>query len=419
MCIVTIAAPAHGIGGINDLTRMLARGLARSGHEVEVIAPRHPQGLAEERREGIRYRHVDAPPFRHLDRTWLRRSFEAFATAHAEAPFDVVHGQGSSALELIRRGVHREVPVVTNFHGNFLDHASSGVRRLLAARRLRPALVEAKNLLVLAGRDHFRRGNWYRFRATEAIVSSQGQLAGTCRSHLLERSRTHVVPNGVDVEVFRPRPKDDLRAELGLGPELLLVCVSRLNPAKGIHHSVQALAAVGGAHLAVVGDGEDRQRLESLAHQLGVADRVVFAGAQPEAKVAAYLAASDVFLFPTGYPEAGPVSLLQAMSSGLPVVASDLGGIPEVVGRDGDCGILLPAGDVGALARAMELLASEPELRRRMGNAARQRILDGYSLERMTERMLAVYAVARERLEGPGHDVRSRAERREARLGEN
>jgi glycosyltransferase involved in cell wall biosynthesis len=117
--------------------------------------------------------------------------------------------------------------------------------------------------------------------------------------------------------------------------------------------------------------------------------------------VAAYLAACDVFLFPTEFKEAGPVGLLQAMASGLPVVASDIGAVPEALGRDGAAGMLVPVADVDALTDAMRRLADDAGLRARLGRNARQRVLDEYTLERMTERMLEVYEVARGRLDRP------------------
>jgi glycosyltransferase involved in cell wall biosynthesis len=403
----------HGLGGVPDVTRVLAGSFRAAGHDVEVITARHPEELGEEVHEGIRWRYVDAPPFQHLDPTWMRRSYEAFLAAEAEAPFDAVHGQGSSALELVRRGVHHRVPVVTHYHGNLADHAKGWVSRMVANSDLRARLAETKGFAELCFRHHFRRGNWYRLRATEAIVPSSAQAGGTRVSHLLRRSRIHIVPNGIDAQLFRPRPgeKTELRRELGLGEGLLFVCVSRLNKAKGIRHAVRALAALdGGAaaappKLVIVGDGKEEPDLRALADELGIADRVHFAGPQPPEAVAAYLAACDIFLFPTEFKEAGPVGLLQAMAAELPVVASDVGAVPEAVGRDGSAGILVPVADVDALIQAMRRLADDGELRTRLGRNARQRVLDEYTLERMTERMLAVYEVARARLDRPPEDA--------------
>jgi glycosyltransferase involved in cell wall biosynthesis len=150
--------------------------------------------------------------------------------------------------------------------------------------------------------------------------------------------------------------------------------------------------------LVIVGDGEERERLERLARELGIDLRVTFAGAQPHETVALYLAAADGFRFPTERDEASGLVLLQAMACARPVAASRIGGITEVIGESGECGMLIPPGDVPALAHAMRTLVGDEGLRGRLGEAARDRVLAEYTIERMTERTLAVYEVARNRI---------------------
>jgi glycogen(starch) synthase len=402
ICLVSIVGYPHGIGGMQDHTCDLARGLAAAGHDVEVVTAAHPDGSTQETRDGVLWRFVAGAPH-HMDRSWMRASTAAVEAAHREKPFDVVHGQGSSALELVRRGFHRTTPLVAMFHGNFLSLARASAGRALARRTPRAVAREAK-LLVGLSRDHFPHGNWYRFRACEAIVPSRQQLADTRRSHLLRADRVHVVPNGVDTARFSPRPSR--RADLGLPEGLLFVCVGRLNHEKGFHHAVHGIAALAeaglDARLAIVGDGEERERLARLAAERGVGDRVVLAGRQSPDGVAAYLASADAFLFPTEREEAAPLVLPQAMASGLPVVASSIGGITEVVHRTDESGILVPAGDTKALGAAMARLARDAELRRRLGAEARRRVFEEYTLELMTKRTVDVYELARERLGGAG-----------------
>jgi glycogen synthase len=402
ICLVSIVGYPHGIGGMQDHTCDLARGLAAAGHDVEVVTAAHPEGLTEEIRDGVLWRFVAGPPH-HMDRRWMRESTAAVEAAHRDRPFDVVHGQGSSALGLLCRGFHRTTPFVGMFHGNFASLARASAGRALVRRTPLAVAREAK-LLVSLGRDHFPHGNWYRFRACEVIVPSRQQLADTRRSHLLRPDRVHVVPNGVDAARFSPGPSR--RAELGLPEGLLFVCVGRLNHEKGFHHAVHAVAALAeaglDARLAIVGDGEERERLARLAAEVGVGDRVVLAGRQSPDGVAAYLVSADAFLFPTEREEAAPLVLPQAMASGLPVVASSIGGITEVVDRPDENGILVPPGDTEALGAAMARLAHDAELRRRLGAEARRRVLEEYTLELMTRRTLEVYEIARKRLQSTG-----------------
>lgn len=397
---MTIAGYLHGVGGMQDHTRDLARGLVEAGHEVEVIVPRHPEGEREVVLDGVRWIFVDSPRDQN-SAAWLRESYEGFLNRHRAKPFDVVNSESTTGVELLRRGVHREIPFVTTFHGVFLGLAKAGILRAARAARAgrpRPVLGEGKVFLKNCGL-HFRFGNWYRFRACEAIVVSRQQLKDTVRSCLLDPARVHVVPNGIDSEVFAPRDQSEARAALGLPPGPTFLAVGRLTREKGMHHAIRALAELGtSARLLIVGDGMERERLEALARDLNVSERVLFAGAQPRDQVASYMNAADVFLFPTERDEAAPLVLPQALSSGLPTIASRIGGITEVVDRPGVNGVLISPGDVGELAAAMRTLVEDEGLRRHLGTEGRQRVLAEYTLARMTERTVDVYRVAQARL---------------------
>jgi glycosyltransferase involved in cell wall biosynthesis len=381
---------------MQDHTTDLALGLVRAGHEVDVITGSHPDGRTRDDAGGVRWHFADAPSDDFQDPRWRAQSLRTFRELHRERPFDVVHGEGSSALELVRAGVAREVPVVVMFHGNFLGLVKASLRRQLATPRPREVLREQRGLLQLT-RRHFARGNWRVFRACEAIVVSRQQLADTRRSHLLDPARIHVVPNGVDVRVFRPRPREEARAELALGNGFLYACAGRLSREKGTHHAIRAVAAIPDARLLVVGDGPDRAPLERLARDLGVGERVVFAGRQPPERMPVYLAAADAFLFPTERDEAAPLVLPQAMACGLPVVATERGGIPELVGRPGENALVVPPADGVALLDAARRLRADARLRSRLGESARRRIEDAYTVERMVEGTVAVYDIARRR----------------------
>lgn len=400
---MTVAGYVHGIGGMQAHTAALARGLAKAGHEVEVITARHPGGLEVDEYEGNRWHFVPVPtrygrlPVRHHD--WLRGSAERFEKLHARRPFDVVHSESTSALGLLRRGVHRRVPVAVKFHGNYVGLVSAAVNR---ARRdnARRTFAEAK-YIVWISLDHFvPPSTVFRFRSCETMVPSLQQLSGTRRSYLLDRDRVHVVANGIDTQRYRPRDKESARRAVGLDEAPMMLCVARFQRQKGIHHAIAALAEIPGAQLVVVGDGEERSVLEALAAAPEVVGRVRFAGSKSPDDVAAYMTAADVFLFPTELPEPAPVVLLEAMASGLPVVASDIGGITEVIDRPGENGFLVSPGAVDQLVPAAASLLADAATRRRMGEAARRRVEEEYTIELMVERTLAIYEIARRRLMG-------------------
>jgi len=404
VCIVTVAGYVHGIGGMQGHTIDLARGLAAAGHDVEVVTAQHPEGVRSEEYEGARWHFVPVPtrydrlPMRHP--AWIRGAAEEFARLHKDHPFDVVHSESTSALGLLRRGVHRRVPFAVKFHGNYLGLARASIARARRARDLGSLVTEGKYVVWISGQHVLPPDAVYRFRVCEAMVPSRQQLAGTTRSFGLRREHVHVVPNGVDVTRYRPRSRRDAQSALGLGDGPVLLCAARLDREKGIHLAIEALRGLDGVTLVVVGEGDERHALERLAESLAVSDRVVFAGRQTREAVATYMAAADIFVFPTEREEAAPLVVPEAMASGLPVVASRIGGITEVIDAPGESGVLIPSGNVDALRTALAHLLGDADARRRIGDAARARVEQEYTIERMVERTLAIYEIARRRLIG-------------------
>jgi glycosyltransferase involved in cell wall biosynthesis len=404
VCIVTVASYAHGIGGMQAHGADLCKGLVEAGHEVEVITSRHPEGLTTTDHLGGTWHFHDAPsknpgrPFR--SRQWLQVSADAFDELHAARPFDVVHSESTSALGLLRRGVHRRVPVAAKFHGNYLGLASATVRRAVRESGLGPRVREAKHFAWLTVGHVVPPDVVLRFRGCEAMVPSHQQLRGTARSYGLNPERVHVVPNGIDAEEFRPRPREEVRRELELGPEPIFLCVGRLERDKGYDTVIEAFGRLGepAPRLLIIGTGSELRQLEETARKAGVAEQVVFLGSRPREQVVSYLAAADLFLFPTERDEAAPLVPLEAMASGLPVLATNVGGGAEVI-ESGKSGLLLPPGHVGAWAEAIRSTHADDALRRRMGQAARERILGGYTIEAMTRKTLDVYDIAAARLQ--------------------
>lgn len=390
VCIVTIAGYVHGIGGMQRHTVDLARGLAEAGHDVEVITNRHPDGVRSELHEGALWRFVDVVG-NQVDPAWHRASTAEFTRAHAERPFDVIHSESTCALGLVRAGIHRSVPLAVKYHGNFVGLVRANLRRALRSPSPLDVAREARSFLWLCG-QHFPRGNWWRFHEFHSMVPSHQQLDDQRRSHFIPRDRLHVVPNGVDVDRFRPLDRATVRAELALPAGPVVAAVGRLNREKGMHTAIRAVArADGAARLVIVGEGEQRQELESLARSLDVEGRVVLAGGQPPDMVARYVAAADAFVFPTERDEGAPMVLVEAMATATPVVATQIEQIAEVVDRPGTNGLLVPAGDVDATASALSRLLRDAEAAAAMGAAGRGRILEEYTLERMVERTVAVY----------------------------
>jgi glycosyltransferase involved in cell wall biosynthesis len=203
--------------------------------------------------------------------------------------------------------------------------------------------------------------------------------------------KIRVVYNGVE-DPPRTGTRDAVRARLGVAAEDVVVWfVGNLFPHKGLQETLQAVSMIrsASARLFVVGDGPERGPAEALARAKGLESRVVFLGRRTAAEVRGLLAAGDLLALPSRI-EGMPYTILEAMAAALPVVSTAVYGIPEAV-ADGDTGLLVPPGDVDALADALESLVGDAPARRRMGDAARARYERMFTLERHVAEMSALY----------------------------
>ena len=217
-----------------------------------------------------------------------------------------------------------------------------------------------------------------------ALVANEGFRAGAIE----------VVYNGVDLDRFAVRPpKADAREQWGLpAGAAVIVQVGNLRSVKdhptALHAFARVAAAAPDAVLALAGDGADRPKLERQAEELDIARRVRFLGVVRE--IPSLLAASDVMLM-TSVSEAHSVSLLEAMASSLPIVATGVGGIPETV-EDGTTGLLAPRGDDARLAQHLLTLLGDVDLRRAMGAAGLDRARRLFQRKDMHRRYLEIYS---------------------------
>ena len=202
-----------------------------------------------------------------------------------------------------------------------------------------------------------------------------------------------VVPNGIDIATAGTNRHPGLREELGIPDGARLVGeIGRLCDVKGQRELIAALARLPGVHAVLVGDdleagGAYREALEREADRLGVRDRVVFAGYRPDAD--AILEELDLFVLPS-WVEGLPLVVLEAMAHRKPVVATPVGGTPELV-LDGETGLLVPPRDPERLAQAIKRVLADPELARRLGEAGYARVAERFTEEAMTRRVLEVY----------------------------
>jgi len=239
----------------------------------------------------------------------------------------------------------------------------------------------------------------YTFRIDHLIAVADG-IRWIMMAEGIAPDRVSVIHSGIDLSRYdgaepdRPR----LAQELGIAADAFLVgAIGHLAPHKGHAVLLEALAGIAphldSLRLIVIGDGEERARLETIAAAGPMAGRTLFAGFRTD--VPWILASLDLLVLPSLSGEGSPAVVKEAMASGVPVVASDLDGIREIV-EDGTEAILVPAGDAERLARAVQKIAAAPGLRAELTARGRERVRE-FSMDRMVERTLEIYQQVTER----------------------
>lgn len=277
--------------------------------------------------------------------------------------------EGVYALPLRRR---LGVPLVTTFHG---FDATLATYALLSS----PAWAH----YAWSRRKLAREGDL--FLCASAFVRDRLLALGFPE----ERTRTHYI--GVDCRAIRPRdPAEEVPA---------ILHVARLVEVKGTGHLLRAFAPLARRHdavqLVIIGDGPLRRSLQALATALGVQDRVRFLGAMPHEQVLAWMRRAAVLVLPgvrtaTGRAEGLGLVLLEAAATGVAVIGSDVGGIPEAV-IDGRTGFLVPSRDEGALAQRLGELLDDPAMRHRMGAEGRALAEQRFDMQQQTAALETLY----------------------------
>lgn len=232
------------------------------------------------------------------------------------------------------------------------------------------------------------------FRYTDKFIAISDEINQRLLNEGYLEERIVKIPNGVDTKIFSPLSglkREQLRDKFGFSGKQVFLYSGRLVKGKGLELLVKAMADVvkinKDAMLVVIGSGNLEDNFKKMVNTSGLENCVRCEGVVEN--VCEYLNAADIFIFPS-LREGMPNSLLEAMACGLPVIASRIGGVVDVV-EDGKSGILFEAGDVSGLASAMIRFLKDTELRQRLGAEARKRIVDNFSIEKVADEYIKLY----------------------------
>ncbi len=401
--MVTSSYPKYEGDVTAPFIESIASSVAAMGNEVDVLAPYHPDVRREPVEHGVRLHFFKYSPFKHLN-IWgyaeslvadvrvkgaifpltplvFISSFWALWRLTGQVKFDIMHahwvipnGPVSALVARLRR-----MPLVISMHGSDVFVAEQSSLIAAVARRC--------------------------FRAASAITAPSDDLRQRAIKLGAPAQRSHLVPYGVDPSQFTriENAGPMLRQELGLADDTLIVfAVGRMVYKKGFEYLIRAVPAIlrehPNARIVLAGGGDLESRLVSLVKQLGVEKSVIMPGWVSRDRMPLYFSGCDLFVLPSVVDQQGnvdglPNTLLEAMASGRPVVATTVAGVPLAV-KDGENGLLVPEKQPGELSAAINLLLRAPDLRAQYGEAGRRRVENDLNWESTARAFVGLYNAA-------------------------
>lgn len=356
--------PSMKFGSLEEQIFLLSKGLASRGGLLVPVFSREP-----DESHGSRYRNAGLPV------TSLRLGkFRAGALAR-----------------LIRLADHHRIQIIhwnlyppVNLYVPLLRLLRPKIRHVLTDHNSRPrSFVRSTGVLKRLSRK------WFASVYSDIFAVSNYVHSDLLNQAIWKNPRRYY--HFVNTDRFKPdaETKKIVRASLGCERRFVVLVVAHLIPEKGVDTALRALALLPPhVSLWIVGDGPERGRLEQLAESLGIGERTVFLGLSSD--VCRYMQAADCLVCPSLWEEAAGLVILEAMASGLPVIASSVGGIPEFV-RSGHNGFLVAAGDYSAMARHVAALADCEPLQNEISRAARVDAVAQFSHETRVGHALSLY----------------------------
>jgi L-malate glycosyltransferase len=342
------------IGGSGIIATELGKALAARGHRVHILSSDMPARFGEYQ-PGLFFHRVETPAY-----PLFREPQYLLSLANK-----IVQVSRDEQLEIVH--AHYAIP-----------HATAGylARQILAAghRACVPKVIttlHGTDITLLGSDRSYSETVAFCIEQSDGVTAVSESLKADTLRELGVRHDIRVIPNFLDCAIHRRRDAADLRRTLAPKGEKLVIHVSNFRPVKRVPEVVEIFAAVRrqvDARLLMVGDGPELPEASQLARSLGIAADVEFLGEQDQ--VVQLLSASDVFLLPSAQESFG-LAALEAMACEVPVVASRVGGLPEVIDH-GVTGFLHPVDDLAGMAESAVRLLADPELHRRAAQAARR-----------------------------------------------
>ncbi len=342
------------IGGIQAHLAHLAPALAAQGHQVKIVTLRREKGQRiRDEYEGVEVIRVPQLKLPKLQTAqYLALATAVLIAQRLRGQADVVHYHTYWPDAFTAFLVNKFVPVVYTAHES--------------------------RFLIMAEQARFQKRLQLALRPFQTVIAPSTELMLVARKFGVDPAKSTFIPNAVDSQKFSPAvARGGMRSRYGIPADHdVILCPRRLVPKNGVESLIESLPLIRQScdqiSVVVAGDGPERQKLEQRVRELRLQNSVIFTGSIANDDLPAFYADADVVVIPS-LMEATSIAGLEAMASACAVVATGVGGLPEII-DDGRTGLLVPPRDPNALAAAIIRVLENPQLRKQLGEAARARV---------------------------------------------
>jgi len=390
ICFLTKSTLEHQIGGMEVHGNILSRCVVKSGHHIQIITTKHPNNLRQKEEDGVITHYLPQAAMSRYSRNWWRLSNEKIIQLHSKKPFDIVWAEGLAGWYYLKKlRLRLGVPIISIMQGlGILGHIRSGYKGITSFSSFCDFGFKylPESLLV------FLPLFWGVVRNSDALVAvSQQTKLSLAREFFVDPGKMHVIYNSVDTCLFRPdkQLRFLIRDKYALNPqERVIIMAGVVHSQKGMHKGLEAFAQIcikmPESKMIIVGDGPQLPKLRETAEQLGISQKVIFAGRIANRDLPAYYNAADVLMNPTLRGEGLGIVCVEALACGLPVITTASGGLKSLI-EDGQSGFFVKPADAGDLADKVMALLSDKERLTDVSRKARKRAVDVFGQQRMLE----------------------------------
>lgn len=377
-------------GGLETQNQTLCEALTAKGYTIHIFTPKKELVETTKTYNNIVYHFVDSKFkmglflgfFGSLDKNnWVNRSYEEFIQIHTLEPFNAVISQSTAGLGVIKKREKHNLKSIMVAHGSIVSEYKTFLKEM--------HWFQAKQVVLFVKNTTFAVKNFFT-RQRECVLNSTKVVAVSefVKNALIEetfapKEKFIVIHNGIESPKIDTNIKKDQNT---------LLFVGRLEKSKGVDILLNALKivldTVSDTKLIIAGKGPEEEHLKELANQLQIAHNVEFTGWVQQNELPSLYTRASIFVLPTIRLEGFPMTLVEASSYGLALVASDIGGNSDAISDQN--GVLLEPGNITDLSHALIKLLSNPTLSTQMGNASKKSFEQNFTRDIMVQRYISV-----------------------------